>query len=305
MRARDEIRLIIAALFMIQVVLAFSAIGLLTRIKPAVEEILVENVASIEAVEDMLVVLATPPAQRDAASQQTFQTALERARTNITEEGERPVVETLVAQSSGALAGDPAAYQATVAALGRLGDINVASMKEADQRAKQLGTAGAWIAAFLGGLGFVLSVLAVRRLTRRFLTPLNELAETVEAYRQGDLHRRFSTADAPLELARVGETVNGLILDQLGHETPQSTHVAVDRAALLFFLDTLERPAFVLEPGGAVVASNSAGADHLRTDAGRTLLDALRADPDAPPAGVSARSMRGAAWLVELTPPGA
>lgn len=301
MRARDEIRLIVAALLLNQLVLAFASIALMTRMTPAIEEIIVENVVSIEAVEVMLGALASPdrgsPSTRD-----DFMIALEHAETNVTEDSERPHIATLRQRGPLALSGDTEALRQTVDSLRELGRVNVTSVRAADQNAKRLGAAGAWTAAFLGALGFVLSVLAVRRVTRRFVEPLDDLALTVEAYRTGDVHRRFSAHDAPTELQRIGETVNGLLLDKLATPPERGASELVDRAATLFFLDALPNPAALLGRDGGLLAANLAGADRMRANTSQVhaAIEAAGREQD-PTSPITVRDVRGAAWLVEWT----
>jgi len=302
MHARAEIRLIIAALFVNQVVLAFASIGLLTRITPAVEGIINENVVSIEAVEQMFAGLAAPTV--DDGVRESFAAGLRQAESNVTEPSETPQIAVLNARSKEALDGDAEARRATVDALVHLGRINVESVRRADRKAQQLGAAGAWISAFLGALGFMLSVMAVRRVTRRFLEPLNELALTVEAYREGDVHRRFGTRDAPIELQRIGETINALLLDKAGTTTEPCEAEVADRAATLFFLDTLTHPALLVHRSGVVAASNIAGENALRSETGQALRATVKRIVAGEPApeGIRARDVRGKAFLVELVP---
>ena len=61
MRIRDEIRLGVGTLLLVQILLMFAAVGLLSRMTPAIDQILEDNERSIHAVERMLVVLAEPP----------------------------------------------------------------------------------------------------------------------------------------------------------------------------------------------------------------------------------------------------
>jgi hypothetical protein len=93
MELRRELLLTIGTLVLLNLSLAFGAIGLFVRMGPAIERILQENVYSIIAVEEILTELADagsaplPPGARAQVNQ-----ALDNAKRNVTEEAERPVL---------------------------------------------------------------------------------------------------------------------------------------------------------------------------------------------------------------------
>src|SRR5688572_804186 len=94
MRLADEIKLGVVGLLALQVVTSASAIALLTRMSPAIERIISENVASILAGAEMLGALAELP--RDPAAESArrtrFEEALLRARNNVTERDEPEIL---------------------------------------------------------------------------------------------------------------------------------------------------------------------------------------------------------------------
>ncbi len=274
MRVRDEIRLAVIALLVVQIITSFAAIGLLSRMSPAIERILQENVYSISAVEDMFAVLAID-GSADAAEVEKFEEALSRAQSNVTEEAETPQLE-IIEDASGRDLSEPSTRQNIVEALHELGRINRESMREADVFAKRLGTAGAWAAVFLGVLGFILSVLAVRRLSRRILSPLDELSATVHAHAGGDPHRRCYLEDAPEELRQVGETINAFIDDAVQRDAVSRRHVEdVTRAATLHYLDSLDGSVWLCDSDGEIIAANQSALEFGRTQAGQQTRAAL------------------------------
>jgi len=94
MPLRRNFLLSVGMLLACNVLLAFGSIGLLTRMSPAIERILRENVSSDEAVEYMLVLLAQAARERPSdARQKHFEQALQRARKHVTEPEEVSVLE--------------------------------------------------------------------------------------------------------------------------------------------------------------------------------------------------------------------
>ncbi len=210
MRITKEIRLWFIALVAVQAIMALGVIQLLNRMSPAIEHILQENVYSIEAVEEMLVVLASGHGA-EAEQRQRFAAALERARGNITEPDEVEVIARITAVYDAAIDHNQAARYELVALVQRLGEINRRSMDRADAHARRLGTAGAWAVVLLGTASFLLCLLAIRRLRVRFLTPLEEMYSVLLAVRAGERLRRCFLSHAGLEFSEMSGILNRLL----------------------------------------------------------------------------------------------
>ncbi|MCB9741783.1 MAG: hypothetical protein H6740_04160 [Alphaproteobacteria bacterium] len=266
MRPFGEARLGIAAILAIQLLTSVAGVTLLGRMSPAVEQILMENVYSTEAVEEMLADLAR------GAPAESFDDALERARGNVTEAAERPLLDRVDADREAALAGDPEARARVVQALRELGDVNRGSMGTADLAAQRLGLAGAWAMALLGFVGFVVSLLVYRRVQSRLLWPMREIAAVLEAVSAGDAHRRCAGGETEPQLARTLSHLNR-VLDQRG-ASPRSDEDPRLRAALLALLDRVQdRPAILGGVDGQVLATNAQALRALRGERGpRQLL---------------------------------
>lgn len=219
MELRREVLLAIGSLILVNLLLAFGAVGLFARMGPAIERILQENVYSITATEEILGELAATgsAALPDDARARVGQ-ALQRAQQNVTEDDERPVLAALERRLPPAMAGDRASRELVVADLQRLIGINRDAMGRVDEEARRLGSAGAWAAVLLGFLSFVLSLLVVVRLQRSFVGPLLELSEVMARVHRGDHWRRCHAKAAPREVVRVMEAVNQLLDERVQRE---------------------------------------------------------------------------------------
>lgn len=122
-----------AILLLLQAATALVAIALLGRMTPAFEHVMLENVVSAEAVEEMALALARPSI--DDAARANYRKALERAAKNVTEPDERPLISDLSALTERTLAGDPDARSRSRQALERLGHINRRAMASARDEA--------------------------------------------------------------------------------------------------------------------------------------------------------------------------
>ncbi|HEY6729249.1 MAG TPA: hypothetical protein VI197_34800 [Polyangiaceae bacterium] len=224
MELRRELLLTMGAPILLNLVLAFGAIGLFARMGPAIERILQENVYSIVSAEEILGEFAkagAAPLPRDARAR--VQQALDNARRNITEDEERPVLEALARALPAAFEGDTEARRQAVDSVRQLLQTNREAMYAVDREARRMGAAGAWTAVFVGFLSFLLSVSAVVRLQKRFVRPLVELHQVLEEARQGDRLRRCRLTDAPSEVSQVTQAVNRLLDERLVATNRHST----------------------------------------------------------------------------------
>jgi len=262
----------------IQILTSTVAIALLNRMSPAIEQILEENVASVEAVEGMLAVIAESPSP-SAEERRRFRVLLEAASANVTEPGEQDALEELRAAADGALAGDAESRRRAATALRELGAINRAAMQRADDDAKRLGTAGAWAAALLGLFGLGASLLVLARTRQRLLAPVSELVDVVEAHEAGHTHRRCTIErSGSRDLARVMEHVNRL-LDRRGRTGAPPEGDPIDRLALLALLDERSEPWVLVGPEGELLAANREAEAALAGDRGRALREAIARVP--------------------------
>jgi nitrogen fixation/metabolism regulation signal transduction histidine kinase len=307
MQLRRNFLLSVGTLVALNVLLAFGAIGLLTRMSPAIGRILQENIYSHEVAEEMLALVAQPARGLMSDTRQLlFERALQRARNNITEPEEIAVLERITQQYSAALAGEESAVMAVVQALQRLIAINRRAMISADQEARRLGAAGPWVAVVIAVVSFVISLLVIHRLERFVLNPLIELYDVLEAVRAGNHHRRCRVSEAPEEIRRVLSAVNSL-LDQIYHGSTLLRHTScpttVEHSALLHFLEQQPAAMVLVDERGKVVASNSRGLAVLSNPEGIRVKQVLEQLPTEPlqDEHIESIALKGASgWLCVL-----
>lgn len=257
MQVERELRTGVAVLLVFQLVTSLSAIALLTRMTPAISEILAENEYTIEACEEMLAAIAATAPKDDR--RRLFDAALARAAKNVTEQSEPRLLEILEAQSAKALAEPPDqdARSAVIGAIQELARTNRESMNRAGESARALGATGAWTSVFLGLLAFAFSFVIARRLDRRIVDPMAEIDDVVSAARHGDVYRRC-VPSGPKELQSIATAINALLDDQQWTEHDPNL-AKKDRSALLHFLDKEQSPSIVVTKNGTVIATNKSG----------------------------------------------
>lgn len=300
MRVRRQISLGIGALLGMQLLTSFGAIGLLSRMGPAIEEILAINGESIAAVDEMILVLAEAEGGPvPALGRARYSQALARVELAITDPAEQPAIDRLKSDSSEAMEGERGARVRVLAALERVGRGNVSAMRRLDADAKELGIGGAWAAAAFGLAGLGLGVGVRRRIERGIEVPLGEIDAALTASRGGDPHRRAGVRpDRPLELTRIAQGVNDLLDRRQPEATRRVLRIATgDRAVLLHLLDREPRALVVVDASGELMAANQAANDLLSGPSGSRLRAALLNVPaGGKPDGWSLEKV-GSVWL--------
>jgi hypothetical protein len=305
MRLGTEMRATVWTLLGLQLCTAAGAIVLFTRMAPAIQNIIEENVASLRAVVQMQQALASTDSDRT----QRFEQALAQAEGNVTEEAERPVLRRLRRRHAAALAGDNTRRRQTLTALEQLVAINFSAMERSDRQASRLGQAGAWAMAVLGMICFVVSIWAVRKVARQVTLPLTQIHQTVTAFRGGDTRRRCAIHDAALEATEIGQAVDQLLDVAERRSSPLGSGAVDDgpaRAVLLALLADHDRPTLVVSRPGEVIAANAAALELLGQQATlkQQVLDRLLQPGEEQAAGADpvseARPVGDQAWIVHL-----
>ncbi|TXD38450.1 HAMP domain-containing protein [Lujinxingia vulgaris] len=271
MRVRTEITALLIALLSLQIMTSLGAIGLLSRMAPAIEQIIEENSYSIIAVEEMLVILGNTPVNDEDLER--FDEAFTRASTNITESEERPAINTIERYHQAALSGDVQARAETTAALSELARINHASMARMDERAKRMGISGAWAAMILGVISVLLGLVFARRLLHRVVEPSEDFQATARAFASGDLLRRVHLDEPPPEFKDAARCMNTLLDEhqRLRHgEVPRPEGASAgtkmtlaegERRLAIALLDDYAKPSALLDASGRVLATSRSALD--------------------------------------------
>lgn len=273
MRLDQELTFGIGLLLALQLLTAFAAIGLFLRMGPVVSDIIEDYGESLQAGEEILAALAEAPAVvHEAAARE----ALVRARQAVTAPGEPEILDRVEQSLGPALAGDPVARSEVVAALRELAILNHLEMQREEDEARAWSRAGAWAAALLGLVTFLLGQVIYRRLRGRIERPLREVDAALVAARLGDVHRRCGDVRGSRELRRIAQNVDWA-LDRLLLEGEMGGEDGL-RVALLHLLDEHVEPTLLVDAHEGVVAMNQAALsllDQEEREAG--LLDMLRA----------------------------
>lgn len=211
MRLRKEFRIAFGLIFGLQLATAFGAIAVLDRMGPAIARVAADNVESLGAIEQMLAALALEvgPVPESAAAE--FRQAYEKAAANVTEEEEKPLLESIKTNMDAAIQGDEQARFSVVTALRRLSSVNRQAMFRSDDEAQRLAKAGAWTAALLALLTFLAARFLAERVEHRLITPIFDIYSTLQAAKNGDTRRRSTLFKGSAEIEGIALGVNSLL----------------------------------------------------------------------------------------------
>jgi len=310
MGLRRELLIAVGTLALLNLLLAFGAMGLFLRMSPAIGRILEENDFSIEATEDALAVLAsTGGGEVPGEGRDRIRAALARARSNLTEPEEVDVLASMDRRLDAALEGDAEARADFVRGCESLLDINRSAMERVAREAQRLGRAGAWAAAFIGILASALCLLLARRLRIRVVAPVREIHEALKVHGEGEAFRRCLVLDAPTEIRRVAGAVNRLLDARMGEggKRVPGDGAEAERAALLGLLDRHEGGAVFVDATGTLRAASAevlerlAGPGGEGIRAGFTSLPREEGTADLPFEAIRVRN--GYGWICFLNPP--
>lgn len=198
-------------ILLLNLLLAFGTIFLLTRMSPAIARILAANDRSLAACEDVLVVMAKGDLSETPDAEKSLRAAVVVLEKNITEQGEAEEVAILKRGVDGVLRGDRNSAAVVTHSVVRLAAINRQAMIATDIRARRLGKAGAWGAVFLSGASFICGLLFIRYFVNRIFIPLEELYDVLASIRSGDRFRRCASAELSPDFYFIFEQMNSLI----------------------------------------------------------------------------------------------
>jgi len=294
MRIRVELGLLLLGLRAAVILLGLGSVAMFNRMSPAIERILAENVVTLVATEEMLVALADPSLSEEEAKAR-FAAGLERAKGNLTEPAERPLVEDLERLWPRAFEDPKGIIRGRVLEkVLSLSEVNRRSMQDEDAAARRLGLAGAWAVVVVALIILGITLILTRRLEQRVVGPLVALSQRAQQIRGGDIYVRCPEAGAP-ELEEVSRVLNQLLDSQ---QTPKRAQdlAKTDRRLLLHLLDQRAGAWIAASDTGEVLAANAVALeliqDHGTPDPAR--LAGLRTEEG------SEEVTRGRLWLIPL-----
>ncbi len=228
MSARAYFQSLSSTVIIISIIIGLSAIFLLERIVPAIDDILQENVYSVSAAVGMLSVISSSRSGgEDDQSREKFWEFFDKAKANITLQEEDLTISEISTLAKRYWNGEASVEdrENLTEQINKLAEINLKAMEAKDQAAQLMGLTGAWSLGFLLLISVGIQFLLRVKILSVLITPIEQILSVLSDFHSGNRMRRFVESKGVVEdVGKIGTLVNSN-LDQITIEkdVPTST----------------------------------------------------------------------------------
>ena len=186
-------------------VISIAGISGFQRLEPFVKTLNSSNTETLYYAEQMLSSIST---KKDIRK---FEENLYKAQNNITEAGEKEVLENIAGNYQPAFYGNEKYEEATIDSIAALSSINRQAMQRAGLRAKKIQTVGIWIILFPSVFIWVIGLTLLVRIKRVFIKPIEELNNVIFDYNSGNRMRRCPSYTESKDLQKLYAGLNHIL----------------------------------------------------------------------------------------------
>lgn len=185
--------------------MALAGIRGFIRLAPSIEHINEHNTQSLYYAEQMLSAMSV---KKDIKG---FETALTQEKSNITELGEKELMDSIEKEYKSAFAGDTGASESVTDNIIKISELNRCAMKRAGLDVKQLSSVAIWVIIFLTAAIWILGLAIMKTIEKTVIIPLSELKDVLESYRKGNRMRRCPTLAPSKDFQQIYDGINSLL----------------------------------------------------------------------------------------------
>lgn len=185
--------------------MALAGIRGFIRLAPSIEHINEHNTQSLYYAEQMLSAMSV---KKDIKG---FETALTQEKSNITELGEKELMDSIEKEYKSAFAGDTGASESVTDNIIKISELNRCAMKRAGLDVKQLSSVAIWVIIFLTAAIWILGLAIMKTIEKTVIIPLSELKDVIESYRKGNRMRRCPTLAPSKDFQQIYDGINSLL----------------------------------------------------------------------------------------------
>ena len=186
-------------------VITIAGIRGFQRLEPFVNTLNSSNTRSLYYAEQML---SSISAKKDI---KVFEKNLNLAQNNITEPGEKEVLENIAGNYQPSFFGNNLYEDKTINDITELSRINRVAMEQAGLRAKKMETVGIWIIIFPSIFIWIIGLTLLARLKRTFIKPIQELNDVIADYNSGNHMRRCPSYTISKDLQKLYDGLNRIL----------------------------------------------------------------------------------------------
>lgn len=175
------------------------------QLEPAINLLNSSNTQSLYYTEQMLTSISTP---KDINN---FEKNLDLARNNITETGEKEIIDKISSIYVSAFNGNSKIEEETINKIAELAKINRLAMEQAGIKAKRQQAIGIWIILFPSIFIWIIGIAILKRLDRTYIKPLQELNDVIFEYNKGNYMRRCPSITVSEDLQKLYDGINTIL----------------------------------------------------------------------------------------------
>ena len=205
MNFAEKIYLYFIILLICSTIITIAGMYGFQQLEPAINLLNSSNTQSLYYSEQMLTSISV---KKDLNN---FKKNLDLAAKNITEPGEKEVVEKIAAGYLPAFKGNKNIEEQTINDIAELTRINRVAMEQSGVKAKKQEAIGIWIILFPSVFIWLVGIALLKRLDRTFIKPVQELNDVIFEYNKGNFMRRCPSVAATKELQNLYDGINKIL----------------------------------------------------------------------------------------------
>ena len=175
------------------------------QLEPSIKLLNSSNIQSLYYTEQMLTSISAKK------NLKLFEKNLQLAEKNVTEHGEKNIIDKIASEYSLAFEGNKALEEQTINDITELAKINRLAMEQAGRRAKQQQAIGIWIVLFPSVFIWIIGIALLKRLDRIYIKPIQELNDVIFEYNKGNFMRRCPSRTATKDLQKLYDGINTIL----------------------------------------------------------------------------------------------
>lgn len=207
-----------SAIVLLFVLVCFSSIVLVERAAPQSTALFALHIKAQESLQKILLILSALDGRSAVDRQSAFAAELAKLRESLDEDdaSRLAALNVLEQHYPAATSGDPVARLQVLQSIEELSRSQQGAYQKAAEELRLSAVSSGWAIAFLGILGFLLTLGILSRFKNRILDPLTEVISVIEDWNSGNRMRRFNRQQTTPELRNSIEVLND-ILDRSSH----------------------------------------------------------------------------------------
>ena len=205
MNLSGKIYLYFIILLICSAIITIAGIYGFQQLEPFVNTLNSANTQSLYYAEEMLSSISV---KKDI---KRFEENLELAENNITETGEKEVLEKIAENYLPAFKGNKKFEDETIDELAEFSKINRVAMEQAGTKAKKQRAIGIWIILFPSIFIWIIGLAFLKSLDKTYIEPIQELNDVIFEYNKGNNMRRCPSITASQDLQKLYDGINNIL----------------------------------------------------------------------------------------------